>query len=167
MRSKNPRDVAYIFRDYARKIHARSTPDDPSFIKLAAACGKVSPPHPLPLSLLTTPSFQIERWCEDQYPSFLNLGVGAGGFNQADQRSALAEKDNERLRQQNLLRKQKELLEANADVVKAAQALREKEEEGAMHPGFYIAAAFAIVFATGIIAVYGLIWAVDNVEWLK
>lgn len=41
MRSKNPRDVAYIFRDYAQKIHARCTPDDPSFIKIAAVCGRV------------------------------------------------------------------------------------------------------------------------------
>lgn len=42
MRSKNPREVAYIFREYARKIHARCTPDDPSFIKIAAVCGRVS-----------------------------------------------------------------------------------------------------------------------------
>ena len=44
MKSKNPRDVAYIFRDYSRKIHARAVPDDPSFLRLSVACGKVWPP---------------------------------------------------------------------------------------------------------------------------
>ena len=41
MRSKNPRDVAYIFKEYAQKIHAKCTADDPSFIKIAAVCGRV------------------------------------------------------------------------------------------------------------------------------
>ena len=41
MRSTNPRDVAYIFRDYARKIHAKAVPTDPNFLRLSVACGKV------------------------------------------------------------------------------------------------------------------------------
>lgn len=40
--------MAYLFRDYARKIHARARPNDPSFIKLAVLSGRVrllpSPP---------------------------------------------------------------------------------------------------------------------------
>jgi farnesyl-diphosphate farnesyltransferase len=43
MNSTNPRDVAYIFRDYARKIHKKASPQDPSFLRLSIACGKVLP----------------------------------------------------------------------------------------------------------------------------
>lgn len=46
MKCSNPRDVAYIFVDYARAIHAKASPKDPSFIKLSVACGKVSLPYP-------------------------------------------------------------------------------------------------------------------------
>ena len=41
MRSTNPREVGLIFREYARKIHAKSVPTDPSFIRISVACGKV------------------------------------------------------------------------------------------------------------------------------
>ncbi|KAF7322208.1 hypothetical protein MKEN_00745500 [Mycena kentingensis (nom. inval.)] len=41
MRSTNPREVSLIFRDFARKIHARAIPQDPNFMKIAVACGKV------------------------------------------------------------------------------------------------------------------------------
>ncbi|KAJ7625765.1 farnesyl-diphosphate farnesyltransferase [Roridomyces roridus] len=60
MRSTNPREVSYIFREYARKIHARALPHDPNFIRISVACGK------------------IEQWCEHYYPSFVILGGGSG-----------------------------------------------------------------------------------------
>ena len=41
MRSTNPRDVAYIFRDYARKIHAKANSEDPSYLRIAVVCGQV------------------------------------------------------------------------------------------------------------------------------
>ncbi|KAI0741334.1 squalene synthase [Daedaleopsis nitida] len=62
MRSTNPRDVAFIFRDYSRKIHARALPQDPSFLRLSVACGK------------------IEVWCERHYPSFVQLKSIQGGI---------------------------------------------------------------------------------------
>ncbi|KAI0825646.1 squalene synthase [Irpex lacteus] len=148
MRSKNPRDVSLIFREYARRIHAKCTPDDPSFIAIATACGR------------------IEKWCEDQYPSFLLVG-SPGGFDTSDPRVAIAQKDDERERKAAVKRKQKELLDANADVVKGAQAIREREESQEVNPVIYILIAFAIVFATGVAAVYGLIWVADNVQWLQ
>nr|GAT47630.1 predicted protein [Mycena chlorophos] len=55
MRSKNPREVSLIFREYARKIHARMLPHDPNFMKLSVVCGK------------------IEQWHEHAYPSFVQL----------------------------------------------------------------------------------------------
>ena len=38
----NPRDVAYCFVSYAKKIHAKVSVHDPNFVKLSIACGKVS-----------------------------------------------------------------------------------------------------------------------------
>ena len=55
MASTNPRDVAYMFRDYARGIHSKAILSDPNFIHIAIACGK------------------IEQWCERHYPSFINI----------------------------------------------------------------------------------------------
>ncbi|KAJ7773287.1 squalene synthase [Mycena metata] len=57
MRSTNPREVSLIFREYARRIHARVTPRDPSFTGISVACGK------------------IEQWCEHHYPSFIQLST--------------------------------------------------------------------------------------------
>ncbi|KAJ7509613.1 isoprenoid synthase domain-containing protein [Mycena galericulata] len=57
MRSTNPREVSLIFREYARKIHARAVPQDPNFMRLSVACGR------------------IEQWCEHYYPSFVLLAT--------------------------------------------------------------------------------------------
>ena len=115
MRSTNPRDVAFIFRDYSRRIHARAVPADPSFLRLSVACGKVCSSFFSPTSLptsLSPPSFlpsspshispphpaQIEQWCERHYPSFVRLGQVSGSiqFNPADTRSKVAEADSAR-----------------------------------------------------------------------
>ncbi|KAJ7694557.1 squalene synthase [Mycena rosella] len=61
MRSTNPREVGLIFREYARRIHARAVPADPSYLRLSVACGK------------------IEQWCEHNYPSFVLLSTGPTG----------------------------------------------------------------------------------------
>ncbi|KAJ7062708.1 isoprenoid synthase domain-containing protein [Mycena amicta] len=73
MRSTNPREVSLIFREYARKIHARALPHDPNFMKLSVACGK------------------IEQWHEHAYPSFVVLGSGGNGMSvkQTDPRGAV------------------------------------------------------------------------------
>jgi farnesyl-diphosphate farnesyltransferase len=43
MRAANPREMGFIFREYARKIHAKAVFTDPSFLRLSIACGKVRP----------------------------------------------------------------------------------------------------------------------------
>ncbi|KAI0262355.1 squalene synthase [Gloeopeniophorella convolvens] len=76
MRSTNPREVAHIFRDYARSIHSKASPADPSFLRIAVACAK------------------IEHWAERHYPSFIRLSASGGGagptFDPADARSRVA-----------------------------------------------------------------------------
>lgn len=61
MRSTNPREVAYIFRDYCRKIHTKAVPQDPNFLRISVACGK------------------IEQWCEHHYPSFVQINYSSDG----------------------------------------------------------------------------------------
>lgn len=63
-KSTNPRDVAIIFRQYARLIHKKVARDDPNLLKLSIACGK------------------IEQWTEHHYPSFLQVQVSSGGSPQ-------------------------------------------------------------------------------------
>lgn len=102
MRSKNPREVANIFREYARKIHAKAEPSDPSFIPISVACGKVR------YVLITFETLnmtdricpQIEQWCEHHYPSFVEMITGSTGvnqsFNSSDPRTPAAEATLER-----------------------------------------------------------------------
>ena len=54
MRSTNCREVALIFREYARKIHAKAKPWDPNFLKLSVTCGQVRyllSPSPIPVNI--------------------------------------------------------------------------------------------------------------------
>lgn len=44
MKSTNPRDVAYMFRDFARQLHKKAVPSDPYFVKISVTCGKVMLP---------------------------------------------------------------------------------------------------------------------------
>ncbi|KAA1470064.1 farnesyl-diphosphate farnesyltransferase [Dentipellis sp. KUC8613] len=55
MRSTNPREVAYTFREYARSIHKKATPADPNFLRISVACCK------------------IEQWAEHHFPSFVHV----------------------------------------------------------------------------------------------
>lgn len=77
MKATNPRDVAYIFRDYMRKIHAKARANDPSFIKIAVLTGRVSLSRysdNLGIESDRVLSPQIEQWTESRYPSFIQVG---------------------------------------------------------------------------------------------
>lgn len=41
MRATNSRDVALIFRHYARVIHHKAKPQDPNFLRISVRCGQV------------------------------------------------------------------------------------------------------------------------------
>lgn len=55
MKSTNPRDVAYLCRDFVRSIHRKAVPADPNFMKLSISCGRV------------------EQWVEHHYPSIIHI----------------------------------------------------------------------------------------------
>ncbi|PPQ96525.1 hypothetical protein CVT26_010453 [Gymnopilus dilepis] len=76
MRSSNPKEVGLIFREYARRIHAKASPADPNFIRISVACGK------------------IETWCEHNFPSFVHFTKdGQQMVNPSDARSRIVFKD--------------------------------------------------------------------------
>ncbi|KAI0297826.1 isoprenoid synthase domain-containing protein [Multifurca ochricompacta] len=85
MRSTNPREVALIFKEYARSIHAKAHPADPNFLRISVACAK------------------IEHWAERNYPSFIRLPSSSSSpssptgpsFDPADARSRIAIADAE------------------------------------------------------------------------
>lgn len=84
MRSTNPLEVALIFKEYARSIHAKASPSDPNFLRISVACAK------------------IEQWTERNYPSFVRIPTTTGhsssalSFNPADARSRVAIADTEK-----------------------------------------------------------------------
>jgi farnesyl-diphosphate farnesyltransferase len=84
MRSTNPREVALIFKEYARSIHAKASPSDPNFLRISVACAK------------------IDQWTERNYPSFVRLPTTTGpsslhpSFDPADARSRVAIADAEK-----------------------------------------------------------------------
>ncbi|KIP07416.1 hypothetical protein PHLGIDRAFT_35427 [Phlebiopsis gigantea 11061_1 CR5-6] len=143
MRSKNPRDVAYIFKEYAQKIHAKCTADDPSFIKIAAVCGR------------------IEKWCEDQYPSFVNMATGgqAQTFDTTDVRSRVAQILDDHQRKAWLEKKREELLRTTG----AATTAREKGEEATAADTFkFVAIAFTVVTVISLGSVFGIMLLLDR-----
>ncbi|KAF9529002.1 farnesyl-diphosphate farnesyltransferase [Crepidotus variabilis] len=78
MRSTNPREVGLIFKDYARKIHAKADPSDPNFLRISVACGK------------------IETWCEVNYPTFVRFAPSGGSevqFDPLDVRTKVVQQD--------------------------------------------------------------------------
>ena len=146
MKSTNPRDVAYIFRDYSRKIHARALPDDPSFLRLSVACGR------------------IEQWCERHYPSFVRLQQVSGGvqFDPLDVRTRVVHAATERDR---ALAKEKRMQEYRERVAngKGNGALGEEkrpaqEEMSTVVLMLYVAGGFLVVLAITL----GFAWVLLN-----
>nr|AFR13032.1 squalene synthase [Wolfiporia cocos]AFR13033.1 squalene synthase [Wolfiporia cocos] len=134
MRSTNPRDVAYLFRDYARKIHRKAVPEDPSFLQISVACGK------------------IEQWCEHHYPSFVSVATSATSanasqvFDPSDARTTIAELTQKRDRE---LAIQKRASELGLNGRVNAKPLGENPDD-MKEIIFYVACAFALVIMVGL-----------------
>ncbi|KAH7910250.1 squalene synthase [Hygrophoropsis aurantiaca] len=79
MRSTNPREVALIFREYAREIHHKAKPQDPNFLRISVMCCK------------------IEQWFEQHYPSFVVLSQTGPTFDPLDKRTAIVNLEKTRL----------------------------------------------------------------------
>jgi farnesyl-diphosphate farnesyltransferase len=170
MRSTNPRDVAYIFRDFSRQIHAKSVPADPNFLRISVACGKVrvmpfSPSSKLSTYYYPTPPTptQIEQWCEHHYPSFVRVHISLSSSLQHllsphDVRTRVFYL--EQARDAELARKKRagELRRGREAAVQ-----RQQEEKMPREVLMYIIAAFFVVFVFCVGSVY-LILAVVGPE---
>ncbi|KAJ7597732.1 squalene synthase [Mycena floridula] len=133
MRSTNTREVAYIFRSFVRKIHAKAVPEDPYFLRISIACGKV------------------EQWCEHHYPSFLQL-TSSGALKQSldpdDKRSTVIIKELEFDRDMNA---------GEAMVKKHPRDI--KSIRPTSEPGTFMAVLYLVLGFVGILAVcVGLVW---------
>ncbi|KAH7106306.1 farnesyl-diphosphate farnesyltransferase [Auriculariales sp. MPI-PUGE-AT-0066] len=88
MKSTNPRDVAYIFRDYARTIRQKAIPADPSYMRICVATSR------------------IEAWAEHHFPSFVQISGGTGNvskaLNMADVRAQVVETERKRMQDRQL-----------------------------------------------------------------
>ncbi|KAL4247780.1 phytoene/squalene synthase family protein [Abortiporus biennis] len=154
MRSTNPRDVAYIFREYARRIHARAVPEDPSYIGLSVACGK------------------IEQWCEHNYPSFVSISPSKQQiFSPTDARSKVAMALDEAHRSAWLEKRRQELLVSAGDSTKkAVEQIRLERELGTTTEDnsstlellMYMSAIFVGIGVVMVGIVYGLVYYLDS-----
>ncbi|KAJ6614123.1 squalene synthase [Mycena sp. CBHHK59/15] len=137
MRSTNPREVSYIFREFARKIHTRAVPQDPNFIRISVACGK------------------IEQWCEHYYPSFVLISTTGGNASQSiDRQDARGRTFLEQQAREAMLAKKAriELLRSN---VANGVATKPLPQEGALRELLmYVGGGVLIVLAM----VVGLVW---------
>jgi farnesyl-diphosphate farnesyltransferase len=160
MRSTNPRDVAYMFRDYARKIHAKAVPADPSFLKIAVACGQVRffIPHRATKYLVHP---QIEQWIEHHYPTFVEVTISESTqkpeatFKQSDSRMRIV---NNQIRKQQFKK-----LENSGTVAPPA----EEESPIDMRFIFMVLGAFIGVMAISALMIVGGIHYFDlwDVKW--
>jgi len=142
MRATNPRDVAYLFRDYARRMHVKSDPKDPSFLKIAISCG------------------HIEMWCELNYPSFVSAPSQPGQgpvIDPNDRRSVVIALDEKRDKE--LLDLQK-LAEATGGKVKDVVRPGVKTTAKETHWDLILFMIFAMVAVLGL--GMGISWFVIN-----
>lgn len=112
LKAVNPRDVAYTFLDYSRRIHKRLSPADPNFVRWSVELAR------------------IEQWCETYYPSFI---AAAAEGKPADVRQQSLQTWSESRRTQALLLKHSKLDGKNPTSEDARQAL-EAARAQASHP---------------------------------
>ena len=149
MASTNPRDVAYMFRDYARGMHSKVVPSDPNFLRISVACGK------------------IEQWCERHYPSFVTIGNGSLGFNPADARSRIVladqKRDTEMEREKRFTAIRNGL--AGGSIGAAGDATGKpiaKNESIPWDVLAYVFGAFVFVLGWSVAAIYLILWYFDD-----
>jgi farnesyl-diphosphate farnesyltransferase len=111
MNSTNPRDVAYMCRDFTRQLHSKLRPADPSFVAISIACGK------------------IEQWCEHRYPSFVILKNASGGTssyadaNTTDARLRIVERQQELVKRHGAELRQR-IIQEKGSIAAAAEDLK-------------------------------------------
>ncbi|KAJ7767469.1 squalene synthase [Mycena maculata] len=137
MRSTNPREVSYIFREFARKIHARALPSDPNFIRISVACGK------------------IEQWCEHYYPSFVLINTAGGSASQSiDSTDARGRTYLEYQKRDDLRSKKIRLEEIRASMAMNGGRVPAKQDVGLQELLLYIGGGLLVVVCVTAAVIY-------------
>ncbi|KAJ7736549.1 farnesyl-diphosphate farnesyltransferase [Mycena maculata] len=134
MRSKNPREVSLIFREYARKIHAKALPSDPNFIRISVACGK------------------IEQWCERYYPSFVLLNTGGAVAQSIDPTDARGRTYLADQKRDDLRAKQMRLAEIRAGIATNGARVPAGQERSGGVQELLLYAGGALLLVVGVLA---------------
>lgn len=108
LKAVNPRDVAYTFLEFARRIHARLSPADPNFARWCVELAR------------------IEQWCETYYPSFVSA-VAEG--NMSDVRAVTLKTWSEERRSRALILKQANIDPATSTAADAKAALEAAQRQ--------------------------------------
>jgi len=137
MRATNPREMAYLFRQYARKIHAKAVFTDPNFLRLSIACGK------------------IEQWCESQYPSFVILQPSGHAFDESDARTRVAKRELLYEQERKLRQRKEDTLDGK--VVGAPQT-QPGDVAMSREVVLYIFGAFGLIALFMLLVVYGVVY---------
>ncbi|KAH9479150.1 Squalene synthase [Psilocybe cubensis] len=145
MRSTNPREVGLIFREFARKIHAKAVPSDPNFIKISIACCK------------------IETWCEHNYPSFVHFSpeTGKQSLEPTDARTALIMRE-QALEAQLVKKKRAEDIRNGVSPSNAYVDKLENREMSSKEIMMYVAAVFGLMLVMGVSIIYTVIYFVGD-----
>jgi len=140
MKSTNPRDVAFMFRDSARDMHDKLSPKDPNFVKISVACSK------------------IERWAEHHYPSFIDIHYDSERkavlkLNETDARARIVQKVSAR----------KEA-DANEKAMAGRPAPPPREEGPAWQFFAFVIGGFTVVMGGSVALVFFVAWIMG---WLE
>jgi farnesyl-diphosphate farnesyltransferase len=141
MQSTNPHTVSQLFRDYARKIHAKASLNDPNYLAICVMCGK------------------IETWAEHHYPSFVTLLKESKTiqYNESDPRSRIIKRDRE-------LMKEKVRKERGEDAMRRVPLQHENQAVPWQLYLFVIGATVFLFAVTGMIVLVAL-WYFYGEEW--
>lgn len=112
LKAVNPRDVAYTFLDYSRRIHSRLSPSDPNFVRWSVELAR------------------IEQWCETYYPSYV---AAAAGGDASDVRSTALQTWSEERRSRALILKHSKLQGKDPNSADAKEVL-EAAKRSAIDP---------------------------------
>jgi len=142
MKCTNPRDVAYMFRNYARQLHAKAVASDPYFVKISIACGK------------------IEMWCEHHYPSFVVIRSRSDTPTRVQQGVTADARQRIITRQEGLVKRRLALQPPAAGVAVARPA----DEEGVPWEliAFMVAAFMGILLLSGGVVLF-ILWYIGEI----
>jgi len=145
MRSTNPREVALMFRHYARIIHHKAVPSDPNFLRISIACGK------------------IEQWYEHRYPSFVTLSSGGGGplYDGNDLRGKVQLREQEQIRAIAFRQRSEDIMKRTLGDGPVPAALGPNEDMSTKEVLMYAGALVLSLIVLGMGIVWALIWYFD------